>query len=199
MIMEALAALFGLGMVAFGLNKAGWVTLPGNQNVGTYRFDYSLDDFAPATPIRKNIRNLSLSPAGREFIKSKEGFSATPYRDSAGVATIGYGTTRGVTMGSKAITPQEADHLMEGDIERFHRELVQLVKVPLAQNEYDALMSFIYNLGASNLASSTLLRRLNAGEYTAAADEFLRWVYAGGRKLAGLVTRRKQEKEIFLA
>ncbi|MBH8916633.1 lysozyme [Pseudomonas aeruginosa] len=140
---------------------------------------------------------MRTSQRGIDLIKSFEGLRLSAYQDSVGVWTIGYGTTRGVTP-YMTITVEQAERMLANDIQRFEPELDKLVKVPLNQNQWDALMSFVYNLGSANLASSTLLKLLNKGDYRGAADQFPRWVNAGGKRLEGLVKRRTAERALFL-
>lgn len=140
---------------------------------------------------------MHISENGLALIRQFEGLRLSAYQDTVGVWTIGYGTTRGVGPGM-TISKSEAEALLEADVERFERELECLVTVPLNQNQWDALVSFIYNLGAKNLASSTLLRLLNAGDYAGAAAQFTRWNRAGNRVLAGLTRRREAERALFL-
>ncbi|PUA41447.1 muraminidase [Pseudomonas protegens] len=140
---------------------------------------------------------MRTSQRGLNLIKSFEGLRLQAYQDAVGVWTIGYGTTRGVKSGM-SISKEQAERMLQNDIARFEPEIDRLVKVPLSQNQWDALMSFTYNLGPTNLGSSTLLRLLNAGDYAAAADQFLRWNKAGGRVLPGLTRRRAAERELFL-
>ena len=141
---------------------------------------------------------MHISQKGIDLIKSSEGLRLEAYRDSVGVLTIGYGTTRGVKPGMK-ITAAQAEEYLKTDVGRFEPELAALVKVPLNQNQWDALMSFVYNLGSANLASSTLLKLLNAGDYARAADQFPRWNKAGGKELPGLTKRRAAEQALFLS
>ncbi|MGP5893649.1 lysozyme [Pseudomonas aeruginosa] len=140
---------------------------------------------------------MRTSQRGLSLIKSFEGLRLQAYQDSVGVWTIGYGTTRGVSAGM-SITKEQAERMLLNDVQRFEPELGKLVKVALNQNQWDALMSFVYNLGAANLASSTLLKLLNRGDYQGAADQFSRWVNAGGKRLEGLVKRRAAERVLFL-
>ncbi|HCS45351.1 MAG TPA: muraminidase, partial [Pseudomonas sp.] len=126
-------------------------------------------------------------------IKSFEGLRLKSYQDSVNV----YGTTRGIGP-DMTITTEQAERMLMNDIARFEPELDALVKVPLSKNQWDAMMSFIYNLGGANLGSSTLLNLLNAGDYSAAADQFPRWNKAGGQVLAGLTKRRAAERQMFL-
>ena len=144
---------------------------------------------------------MRTSTKGFALIKSFEGLRLTAYSDPAtGAApwTIGYGATRGVTKGM-TITSEQAERMLQNDIARFEPELESLVKVPLSQNQWDALMSFVYNLGSANLASSMLLKLLNAGDYARAADQFPRWNKAGGKELPGLTKRRAAEQALFLS
>jgi lysozyme len=140
---------------------------------------------------------MRTSAKGVSLIKDFEGLRLKAYQDSVGVWTIGYGTTRGVTKGM-SITAEQAERMLQNDIASFEPELDNLVKVPLSQNQWDALMSFVYNLGSANLASSTLLKLLNAGDYARAADQFPRWNKAGGQVLPGLTKRRNAERVMFL-
>ena len=140
---------------------------------------------------------MRTSQRGLSLIKSYEGLRLQAYQDSVGVWTIGYGTTRGVNSGMK-ITKEQAERMLLNDVQRFEPEVQRLVTAPLNQNQWDALMSFTYNLGPANLESSTLRRLLNAGNYASAAEQFPRWNKAGGQVLAGLVHRRAAERDLFL-
>lgn len=140
---------------------------------------------------------MRTSQKGVSLIKSFEGLRLKSYQDSVGVWTIGYGATRGITAGM-AITNEQAERMLVNDIGRFEPEIERLVKVALNQGQWDALMSFTYNLGAANLGSSTLLKLLNAGDYAGAAEQFPRWNKAGGQVLAGLTKRRAAERVMFL-
>ena len=140
---------------------------------------------------------MRTSQRGLSLIKSFEGLRLQAYQDAVGVWTIGYGTTRGVKAGM-AITKEQAERMLMDDVQRFEPEIERLVKVQLNRNQWDALMSFTYNLGAANLESSTLLRKLNAGDYTGAAEQFPRWNKAGGKVLPGLVRRRAAEQALFM-
>ncbi|MCS4250600.1 lysozyme [Pseudomonas sp. BIGb0164] len=140
---------------------------------------------------------MRTSQKGVSLIKSFEGLRLKSYQDSVSVRTIGYGATRGITSGM-TITNEQAERMLMNDIGRFEPEIERLVKVPLNQAQWDALMSFTYNLGAANLSSSTLLKLLNAGDYASAAEQFPRWNKAGGQVLAGLTKRRLAERAMFL-
>lgn len=138
-----------------------------------------------------------------DLIKSFEGFRAHPYRCPAGIPTIGYGSTRyadgrRVSMADPPITEQHAAELLRDTLSGYEEEVSRYVAVPLTQGQYDALVDFAYNAGAQNLRTSTLLRQLNAGNYSGAADEFLKWVHGGGKTLPGLVRRREAERRMFV-
>ena len=141
---------------------------------------------------------MRISEKGIELIKSFEGLRLEAYLDSVAVPTIGYGHTRGVKLG-QTITQEQADTLLEEDIHEFELAIQRLVHVNLTQNQFDALVSFTFNLGIGSLKQSTLLKKLNAGDITGAANEFNRWVYAGGKKLTGLVKRRSAERLMFIS
>lgn len=138
---------------------------------------------------------MKLGAAGEALIKSFEDLRLRAYPDTGGVPTIGWGHTRGVKLGDTCSIEQARAWFVE-DAAEAENDVLRLVRVPLAQHEFDALVSFQFNTGA--LGKSTLLRRLNAGDRAAAADQFLRWVYDDGVKLAGLVRRRTAERALFL-
>ena len=140
---------------------------------------------------------MRTSQKGVSLIKAFEGLRLKAYQDSVGVWTIGYGATRGVSA-AMSITAEQAERMLQNDLGRFEPDLDRLVQVPLSQNQWDALMSFVYNLGAANLGSSTLLKLLNSGDYAGAAEQFPRWNKAGGQVLAGLTKRRAAERQLFL-
>ena len=114
-----------------------------------------------------------------------------PYIDPAGVLTVCDGHTGPDIDPSRIYTDAECDAWRETDLAQADAAIQRLVIVPLNDWQRAALIDFVYNVGAGNLAKSTLLRRLNAGDYDGACDEYRRWVYAGGRRLPGLVTRRE--------
>lgn len=140
---------------------------------------------------------MRTSQKGVNLIKSFEGLRLNSYQDSVGVWTIGFGTTRGIKAGM-TISADQAERMLQNDIARFEPQIEHLVNVELSQSQWDALMSFTYNLGAANLESSTLLKRLNAGNYAGAAEQFPRWNKAGGQVLSGLTKRRAAERAMFL-
>lgn len=141
---------------------------------------------------------MEISNRGIELIKKFEGLRLTAYRCSAGVLTIGYGHTRGVKAGD-LITARQADEFLREDVRSAELVVNLDVKVWLSQGQFDALVSFVFNLGAGNFVKSTLLRKLNDGNYVGAADQFGRWIYAGKTELPGLIRRRAAERELFLS
>lgn len=152
------------------------------------------------TPAKRHLRpkRPRFNRRGVNLIAEFEGFRSCPYRDVVGVWTIGYGTTGNVGPHSPCITEAVAKNWLRRDAREFGREIRRLVRVRLSNNEYSALVSFAYNVGAGAFASSTLLRLLNEGKRQAAADQFGQWVYAGGQVYQGLVRRREAERELFL-
>jgi len=146
---------------------------------------------------------MRTSAAGQALIARFEGLRLDAYRDAVGVWTIGYGHTAAAGAPRPAagmrITAAEADAILARDLARFEAAVDRLVTVALGQTEFDALVSFAFNLGEGNLAASTLLRRLNAGDRAGAAAEFARWNKAGGKVLAGLTRRRAEEAALFRA
>lgn len=142
---------------------------------------------------------MNVSEAGRQFLEQHEGLRLTAYQDGGGIWTIGYGHTNGVYPGMTC-SQEQADAWLAEDLQSVQGTIAETVKVPLTQSQYDALASFIYNIGGGAFASSTLLRLLNESEYSAAADQFPRWVHdAAGNVEPGLVTRRNDERALFLS
>lgn len=144
------------------------------------------------------MAEMKASGACRGLVRQFEGCRLAAYICPAGVPTIGVGRTRGVKMGDRC-SVQQADLWLTEDLQDAEAAVSSLVKVPLSQGQFDALVSFVFNLGASAFTKSTLLKRLNAGLPVAAADEFKRWVYSGGVRLKGLVDRRAAEEAMFRA
>lgn len=140
---------------------------------------------------------MQTSNNGINLIKRFEGLRLEAYRDSVGIPTIGYGHTHGVKMGD-VITGAQADAFLREDLKVAELTINANAKVKLTQGQFDALASFVFNLGSGNFAKSTLLEKLNTGDYAGAADEFEKWVNAGGKKSPGLVKRRAAEREVFL-
>ena len=140
---------------------------------------------------------MNTSQAGIDAIKDYEGVRLKAYDDGVGVWTIGVGHTKGVHRGD-VITMDEVDKFLRDDLEDAERTVNSRVTAPLAQGQFDALVSFVFNVGSGAFMASTLLKKLNARDYDGAADEFLRWNKAGGRVLAGLAKRRISERMMFL-
>ncbi len=139
-----------------------------------------------------------ISQEGVDFIKKWEGFSDKPYADVVGYMTIGYGHLIKDGESFTVINHQDAETLLRSDLQQAVKAVNDLVTTPISQNEFDALVSFTYNLGKNAFRNSTLLRILNSGAVEAAADQFLRWDHAGGKKVEGLANRRSEERRMFL-
>lgn len=132
-----------------------------------------------------------------DLIKKYEGFSARPYKCPAGVLTIGYGRT--IDVRPYEITTKEAETIwLDKYVKTIADQILAIVKVELSNNQICALIDFVYNLGIGNFKSSTLLRKINQGDFSAAANEFLKWNKAGGIVLKGLENRRIAERMLFL-
>lgn len=145
----------------------------------------------------------SINQAGLNLIEQFEGCKLAPYLDVVGIPTIGIGTTHypdgtPVTMKDPAISKAEAYAFLKSHLQQDCNSVEQKVKVALNDNQFAALVSFVYNLGAGAFGSSTLLKRLNAGEIQKAADEILKWDHAKGVAVAGLTRRRQAERALFL-
>ena len=139
---------------------------------------------------------VQISEEGVTLIRYFEGCSLDAYLCPAGVWTIGYGHTNEVKEGD-TIDQEAAEAFLIEDLETFEQAVARLVKVPLTQQQFDALVSFTFNLGAGNLAASTLLRKLNNYQYTEVPEQLMLWVRAGGKVLDGLVKRRAAEAAMF--
>ncbi|MFE4109397.1 lysozyme [Kosakonia sp. YIM B13611] len=146
---------------------------------------------------------MQISDKGIALIKQFEGLRLTAYQDSVDVWTIGYGWTQPVEgkaiRAGMTIKEETAERLLRTGLVSFESDVSKLVKAKLTQGQFDALVSFAYNLGARALSTSSLLKKLNAGDYRGAADEFLRWNKAGGQMLACLTRRREAEHALFLS
>lgn len=146
---------------------------------------------------------MKTSKNGIDLIAEFEGFSAKPYLCPARIPTIGFGAThyvnkRKVTLKDKAITREEAIELLKAMLIDYEKSVIRNVKVKLNQNQFDALVSFVYNLGEANFKSSTLLRKINENQNDVSIKkEFLRWNKAGGKVLNGLTRRRQREAELY--
>lgn len=147
---------------------------------------------------RLAVAALSLSAAGLVSIANLEGFSEDAYIPIPGdVPTIGFGSTEGVKMGD-TITPQKALERLLRDVGVAESAIGRCVKVPLSQSEYNAFTAFAFNVGAEAFCSSTLVKKLNAGDYAGACQELRRWVYVDGRRVQGLVNRREAEYRLCI-
>ena len=145
-----------------------------------------------------------INERGIQIVKSFEGISTKPYLCPANVWTVGYGATVGsdgrpIDPDMEPISETEAEALFLRDLESSQGWVSRLIKTALTENQYFALVSFTFNVGAGALQRSTLRMKLNREEYQVAADEFPKWRMAGGRILAGLVRRRAVERALFLA
>jgi GH24 family phage-related lysozyme (muramidase) len=152
----------------------------------------------PPTSSSSHINNDGLI-----IVKRCEGCELKAYQDSVGVWTIGYGHTSAAgdpqVFAGQTISEAQAEAILKKDLEMFENGVRDLVKVPVNSDQFSALVSFSFNLGLGALGGSTLLKKLNAGDYQGAADEFPRWVKAGGQTLPGLVKRRNAERALFLS
>lgn len=140
---------------------------------------------------------MSPSDKALDLIRQFEGLRLAAYKCPAGVPTIGYGTTRGVKMGM-TVTKDEAEKLLQADVTPFSDRINKLVKVKLNQNQFDALVSFVYNVGSGAFADSTMLKLINQNLLDDAANQFVRWNKANGEVLTGLTRRRMTERDLFL-
>lgn len=138
-----------------------------------------------------------INAKGLRLLKSFEGLRLNAYIDAVGVLTIGYGTTSGVVPGMK-ITEAQAEDFLKRDLARFENAVKSLVKVPLNEDQFSALVSFTYNVGEGALGGSTLLRLLNQRDFQGAAEQFMRWNKGDQGELPGLTRRRKAERALFL-
>lgn len=152
------------------------------------------------------MNELKTSQKGIELIKKFEGCKLTAYRDSVGVWTIGFGHTKDVKAGM-VITAEQAEQFLKDDVVYFENgvnKLLKTLKTAVTQNQFDALISFAFNLGLGNLRKSTLAKKLyvmqqnDRDSVQAVADEFPRWNKAGGQVLTGLTNRRNAERALFL-
>lgn len=138
------------------------------------------------------------SPWLWDYLKAREQFRPCAFKPTKrDVWTIGYGHTAGVKPGDTC-TLEQGHALLEGDVAWAVEAVNRAVTVPLTQSQFDALVSFVYNVGAPAFFTSTLLKKLDAGDYAGAAAEFARWNHQGGEVLEGLTVRREQERDRFL-
>lgn len=142
---------------------------------------------------------MNISEKGIKLIKNFEGCRLEAYKCSAGIWTVGYGHTGSTVHQGLKISQSEADSLLKTDLIIHCNNVSKLVKVPLNQNQFDALVSLEYNIGYGNFSRSTLLKLLNTKNYKDAGEQFAVWRLGGGKILPGLVRRRKAEKDLFLS
>lgn len=140
---------------------------------------------------------MEISEKGLDLIRHFEGLRLQAYQCPAGVWTVGYGHALGVVAGDE-ITVDEANDLLRQDIIVAVHAVRKYVTAPLSQGQFDAFTSFVFNLGEGNFRDSTLLKKFNAGDVEGTANEFLRWVKAGGKTTSGLLLRREAERSLFL-
>ncbi len=190
------------------------LTNQSSQEVQTW--DYQLDDLAreilslPPKPQdalpyvgwlganKPTPEPIGISQAGINLIKRWEGFRSNAYLCPGNVWTIGYGHTKNVYQGM-CISKEQAEQLLKEDLKHFEASVSQLVTVKLNQAQFDALVSFTFNVGVYAFKKSTLLRLINQENFLEGANQFERWVYANRKKLPGLVKRREEEKKLFLS
>lgn len=139
-----------------------------------------------------------INEAGLALVKKFEGFSSEPYQDQAGHFTIGWGHLIMEGENFTEITPEEAENILQMDLNRAESAVDRLIKVTLTDNQFAALVSFTFNLGSGALYRSTLRKVLNGGEYIKAAKEFPRWIFSAGVRNKGLLRRRIAERNLFL-
>jgi lysozyme len=140
---------------------------------------------------------MKISDSGRQFIRKWEGCCLKAYLDTGGVWTIGVGHTKNVHSG-QVINEQQVDALLSEDLKEAENCINNAVQLSLSQNQFDALVSFTFNVGCDAFSNSTLLKKLNCRDITGAANEFPRWIYDNGRMITGLLKRRNEEKNMFL-
>ena len=142
---------------------------------------------------------MIITNEGINLIKEFEGLELKAYLCPAGVWTIGYGHTKGVKKG-QVITQLEADNFLKEDLISFEKGVTRLIKSNINQNQFDALVSFAFNLGLANLKKSTLLKKVNSNPNDRTiVDEFIKWIYAGGKQLEGLKKRRQAEAYLYFS
>ena len=152
---------------------------------------------ADTRKIRLGIASLVVSAAALVGIATHEGYRGEAYRDAVGVPTIGFGETAGVKMGDKT-TPGRSLVQLLGSTNRHADAIRKCIAVPLYQHEFDAYVSLSYNIGPGAFCQSTLVKKLNAGDYAGACEEIKRWNRAGGKVLPGLTKRREIEYRLCL-
>ena len=140
-----------------------------------------------------------ITEAGLALIRRFEGFSSTPYLCPAGYLTVGYGHVVRGPEDEMYLSESDALLLLRHDVRQAEQAVLRQVAVPLSDHQFDALVSFAYNLGAGALQRSALRRKVNRGEHADVPEEFGRWIWAGGKKLPGLIRRRAAEAALYAA
>ena len=141
---------------------------------------------------RQAVAALAISAAALVGIASHEAFRGSTYKDSGGIPTLGYGETKGVVAG-QTTTPERALQRLLESADEHAKDMNKCITVPLYQYEFDAYLSFTYNIGATAFCHSTLVKKLNAQDYTGACKELLKWDKVGNKQLVGLTKRRQAE------
>ena len=157
----------------------------------------SVDQVTPVVTDSATRGGMTINSEGVNLIKSFEGMELEAYLDPVDVWTIGYGHTKTVEPGM-VITEAKAEELLRQDLQEFEEAVTEAVEVSINPNQFSALVSFCFNLGADSLFQSTLLKLLNQGDFQGTADQFPRWNKAGSQVLEGLTRRRKAERALFL-
>ena len=193
--------VFGIGTLKAVKNFQSKNGLISDGIVGKRTWDVLLNKNTPKTSIQDK-QKYSLSDNGMKLLEQFEGLRLEAYLDSASIATIGFGSIRypngnKVKLGDK-ITKAQAKEYKLHDLKEFEFTVNTSVKVPLTQNQYDALVSLSYNIGSSAFKNSTLLKKLNSGDYKGAAEQFLVWNKVNSKKVQGLVNRREAERNLFI-
>lgn len=179
-------------------NEGSQVQFKGQNTWYVYRPAVQLLKDGKVIDLATSAGRRQINAKGLRLLKSFEGLRLEAYLDPVGIWTIGYGTTSGVYPGMR-ITEAQAEAFLRRDLARFENAVIDLVRVPLNDDQFSALVSFTYNVGEGALASSTLLRLLNRRDYQGAADQLLRWNKGdGGQELYGLTRRRRAERAMFL-
>lgn len=146
---------------------------------------------------RVAVSTLVASAIAIGSIALHEGYREKAYRDPVGIPTIGYGETKGVKMGD-VTNPKKALEQLKTSVDEHGKGMASCIKVPISQNEYDAYVSFTYNVGVGAFCRSTLVKKLNAMDYEGACAELLKWNKAKGKVLPGLVKRRQEEYKLCM-
>lgn len=142
---------------------------------------------------------MKINQAGLDLIKSFEKCKLSAYKDAVGIWTIGWGHVGTEAKPGVVITQQRADELLVLDIGKFESQVSEIVKAPINENQFSALVCLAFNCGINNIRTSHLIRYVNESNYLKAADEFPKWDHAGGKELPGLLRRREAERALFLS